>query len=70
MMLGGGTRLYKLTDLFTTDGLNRAMKLFVECKKQKKTSMEDALGKLLSQPYAASMNMPGTMPVLRHWLIP
>jgi hypothetical protein len=32
-MLGGGRRLYKLTDLLTKDELNRAMKLFIECKR-------------------------------------
>ena len=34
-MPGGDRRLYKLTDLFTHDELNLAMKLFIECKKTK-----------------------------------
>jgi hypothetical protein len=31
-MPGGDRRVYKLTDLFTTDELNRTMKLFIECR--------------------------------------
>jgi hypothetical protein len=31
-MPGGDRRVYKLTDLFTTDELNRTMKLFLECR--------------------------------------
>jgi hypothetical protein len=32
-MPSGGRRLYRLTDLLTKDELNRAMKLFIECKR-------------------------------------
>jgi hypothetical protein len=31
-MPGGDRRVYKLTDLFAKDELNRAMKLFIECR--------------------------------------
>jgi hypothetical protein len=34
-MPGGERRVYKLTDLLTNDELNRAMKLFIECKNTK-----------------------------------
>jgi hypothetical protein len=32
-MPGGDRRVYKLTDLLTTDELNRTMILFIECKR-------------------------------------
>jgi hypothetical protein len=34
-MFADGMEYYKVTDLFTTDDLNRAMILFIECKNTK-----------------------------------
>jgi hypothetical protein len=54
-MPGGSRRLYKLTDLLTTDELNRAMKLFIECKRTRE-HFTDRCAKEVVEPIISRVN--------------
>jgi hypothetical protein len=51
----GGRRLYKLTELFTNDELNKATKLFIECKNTQE-DFQQRCAKEVVQPIIARLN--------------
>jgi hypothetical protein len=67
-MPGGDRRVYKLTDLFTDDELNRAMKLYIECKNTKE-NFRRRCTKEVVEPIVSRVNAHvGTMPVPSPWV--
>jgi hypothetical protein len=54
-MPGGDRRMYKLTDLLTKDELNRAMKLFIECKNTKE-NFRQRCAKEVVEPIISRVN--------------